>query len=84
MVEKERPTGAGNTKKVKKQLIYDHLVRRQMEDGLGSFRRSVLWIINEVEGDRGTGQKAKATEASEASWSEALPQFCSWNIFPLG
>lgn len=61
----ERPTGAGNAKeKVKKQLIYDHLVRRQMEDGLGSFWRSVLWIINEVEGHRGTRHKAKATEAS--------------------
>lgn len=47
----ERPTGAGNAKeKVKKQLIYDYLVRRQMEDGLGSSWRSVLWIINEVEG----------------------------------
>lgn len=78
MVEKERPTGAGNAeRKVKQQLINDHLVRRQMENGLGSFWRSVLWIINEVEGDGGTRQKAKVTEARGASWSKALPQFCS-------
>lgn len=61
----EKPTGAGNAKKkVRKQLIYDHLVRREMEDGLGSFWRSVLWIINEVEGCRGSRYKAKATEAT--------------------
>lgn len=60
----ERPTGAGNAKeKVKKQLIYDHLLKRQMEDGQGSFWRSVLWIINEVEGCKGGRNKAKATEA---------------------
>lgn len=83
MVEKERPTGAGNAEeKVRKRLIYDHPVRRQMEDGVGSFWRSVLWIINEVEGNRGTRQKVKVTEASGASWSKALPQICSWNFFP--
>lgn len=71
----ERPTGAGNAKeKVKKQLIYDHLVRRQMEDGLGSFWRSVLWVINEVEGCRGTWHKAKATEASGESNSATALQ----------
>lgn len=70
----ERPTRAGNAKeKVKNQLIYDHLVKRQMEDGRGGFWRSVLfleecpfivlWIINEVEGCWEGRNKAKATEA---------------------
>lgn len=69
--EDEGPTGTGNTKeKVKKQQIYDQLVRRQMEHGLGSFWGSVLWIINEVEGDRGPGQKTRVTEASGATWSK--------------
>ena len=85
MAKNERTTGAGNTEeKVKKHLIYDHLVRWQMEDGLGSFWRSVLRVINGVEGDRGTGQKAKVTEASRASWSKALHKFCSWNFLLQG
>lgn len=69
--EDEGPMGTGNTKeKVKKQQIYDQLVRRQVEHGLGSFWRSVLWVINEGEGDGRPGQKTGVTEASGATWSE--------------
>lgn len=58
-------------------MIYDHLVGRQMEDGLGSFWRSVLWIINEVEGYRGIGTKQRQQKPLGAFWSKTLPQLGS-------
>lgn len=76
--------GEGETHQSREHWVSSifHVVKRQMEHGLGSFWRSVLQIINKGEGDRETGQKAKVTKAKRAFWIKALPQFCSWNFFP--